>query len=124
MTLSIFVVESGKLGPFLDPLNLVEATMHREFNIIEGDLEVTDHFELFGICHGDITVKPEGHLQLKGVCTGDVEVEARAVVEISGIVQGKLRNLGGEVDVHGVIQGSLLADAGRTTIHRDAMVQT
>lgn len=98
--------------------------MRQEFNLIEGDLEITDDVTLFGICHGDITVKPEGHLQLKGVCTGDVEVEEHAVVEISGIVQGKLHNCGGEVDVHGVIQGSLLSDAGRTTIHRDAMVQT
>ncbi len=97
--------------------------MRQEFNIIEGDLEVTDHIELFGICHGDITVKPEGHLTLKGVWTGDVEVEEHAVAEIDGIVQGKLRNRGGEVDVHGVVQGSVLANAGRTTVHRDAMVQ-
>jgi hypothetical protein len=97
--------------------------MRQEFNLIEGDLEITDDVALFGICHGDIVVKPAAHLQLKGVCTGDIEVEEHAVVEISGIVQGKLRNRGGEVDVHGVIQGSLLANAGRTTVHRDAMVQ-
>lgn len=97
--------------------------MRQEFNLIEGDLEITDDVALFGICHGDITVKPAGHLYLRGVCTGDIVVEADGIVEISGIVQGKLRNRGGEVDVHGVIQGSLLANAGRTTIHRDAMVQ-
>ncbi len=97
--------------------------MRQEFNLIEGDLEISDDVALFGICHGDITVKPAGHLYLKGVCTGDVEVEEHAFVEISGIVQGKVRNCGGEVDVHGVVQGSLLADAGRTTVHRDAMVQ-
>jgi cytoskeletal protein CcmA (bactofilin family) len=78
---------------------------------IEGDLSVSQNFQLDGVITGSVTVKAGVHFQLHGVVNKNVIVSNGASAQINGVVNGDIINLGGVVRVQGVVRGTIQGDA-------------
>lgn len=96
--------------------------MRKEFGQLEGDVRITDHLALYGMCMGDIVVEAGGELHLYGMSAGNIEVSAEGVLCIYGMCTGDVMNNGGRVEISGMVVGNVEKNSGTTTILPTARV--
>jgi len=97
--------------------------MRTEYGQIEGDLSVSDHLALYGLCAGDITVENGGALHLYGMCAGNVEVKKGGCAVVYGLCTGDAINSGGELEVRGMVIGDIKKLGGTTTVLPGAKIR-
>jgi hypothetical protein len=87
-----------------------------ENEIVNGDLQVTEEYDLQGIVTGNVTVLNESVFCLHGLCKKNLFIEEGSKVYLYGMVCGSVYNNGGYLEVHGLIKGKLIKEAGETVI--------
>ena len=97
--------------------------MRTEYGQIEGDLSVSDHLALYGLCAGDITVEAGGALHLYGMCAGNVNVKKGGCAVVYGLCTGDAINDGGDLEVRGMVIGDITKHGGTTTILPGAKIR-
>lgn len=96
--------------------------MKKTHGKLEGDLTVSEDFELHGTASGNAVVKSGATLQLHGTVGGDLHVEPGAIVGLHGTVNGDAVNDGGILRVFGTIHGTLIQNSGDTAVDDRAVI--
>jgi len=96
--------------------------MRKEYNQIEGDVRVSDHLALYGMCLGDMVVEPGGDVHLYGMVAGNIEVMEGGSVCLYGMCTGHVVNSGGNLEISGLVVGNVEKKAGKTTLLPTAKV--
>lgn len=82
-----------------------------ETGLIEGDVDVTQNFQLDGTITGSVTVNDNVHFHLLGTVINDVLIKKGGSAQINGTVNGNIVNEGGFLRINGVVRGSVQGDA-------------
>lgn len=96
--------------------------MQLEHGRIDGDIEVSSGFSLYGMACGNIVVKSGGLLLLYGMCTKNIVVQAGGAAKLYGMVKGDVLNQGGALEVHGTVHGHVITESGNSVISPSASV--
>ncbi|MDT2457555.1 hypothetical protein [Enterococcus avium] len=93
-------------------------------NSYKGNIKVIkeSNFQLFGMVLGDIQIHDNSTCNINGMVSGDITIFDNAIVKINGTVTGTVINNGGIVDIYGIV-GNLIDTAGKTTVHKNAVIQ-
>lgn len=97
--------------------------MAEERGKIEGDLNVADRFDLFGMVTGNLTVSEGGTAVIYGMVMSNLIVKPRGRAVLQGMICGNAVNEGGTLEIYGVVVGSLDATVGTTTVADGAMIR-
>jgi cytoskeletal protein CcmA (bactofilin family) len=90
---------------------------------IDGDLDVADGFDLFGMVTGNLTVSAGGMAVIHGMVAGNLIVKPRGEAILQGMICGNAVNEGGTLEIYGVVVGVLDASEGTTTVADGAVIQ-
>ena len=96
--------------------------MRKEYNQIEGDLQLSDHLAIYGMCLGDIVVESGGDLHLYGMVAGNIEVKEGGSLCLYGMCTGHVVNLGGNLEISGLVAGNVEKKGGKTVLLPTAKV--
>ena len=85
--------------------------MNTENGKIEGNINITEDFQLNGVVTASASVINGAYFKLNGVVSKDLTIAAGSSVDVNGVVNGNIINEGGVVNVTGVVRGSLYGAA-------------
>lgn len=94
--------------------------MSIEHGKIEGDYEVLEDLQLYGMITGNAVVKKRATLELFGRIAKNLTVERGAKVVIKGTVSGDVINQGGTVEIYGIVRGNV---NGPANIDKEAVIK-
>ena len=95
--------------------------MRTEHDKIEGDLIVSDLFNLHGMVTGSIVVEHSGVLNLYGMCCGSLLINPGGIAVIHGTVNRDIQNKG-TVEVIGTVRGSVFSQGGHFEQSPNALI--
>ena len=95
--------------------------MHIENGQIDGDIEVTQDFQLNGVVNGNVSVISGATFILNGIVMKDINITATSSCNLNGTVMGNVVNNGGTVNIEGVVNGIII---GSTNISPNAVIKS
>lgn len=85
--------------------------MNTENGKIEGNINITEDFQLNGLVTGGASVTNGAHFKLNGVVSKDLTIAADSSADVNGVVNGNIINAGGVLNVAGVVRGNIYGPA-------------